>query len=198
MDKDWIGLCLYPEIKFRIIKHFILNPELRQNQTQMANSLHTPQASVSRHVSALVTLRILHEERFGRAAVYWLNAKSALVRRLLSKIEKLNGNFVLEWVQDRMTVLAPRQRNKVKRIILFGSASKGELRLSSDIDVLVIVSTLTPDLEFDLQTLFISGGNEEGLKINLQIENESRYKKATGKTYLGTAKKEGIPIWPNP
>lgn len=127
MGKDWIGLCLYPEVKFRIVQHFVLNPELRQNQTQIANSLHTPQVSVSRHISGLVSLRILHEERFGKAAVYWLNSKSALVKMLLSKIVELNRNFLSDWVHDRMKALSARHRSKVQKVILFGSASRGDL-----------------------------------------------------------------------
>src|SRR4051812_1120034 len=102
MGNDWIGLCLYPEIKFRITQHFILNPELRQNQTQIANSLHTSQVSVSRHISDLVSLRVLQEERYGQAAVYRLNSDSALVKRLLSKIVELNKDFISKWVHDRM------------------------------------------------------------------------------------------------
>jgi predicted nucleotidyltransferase len=198
MTKDWIGLCFYPETKFRIIQHFVLNPELRQNQTQLAHSLHLPQVSISRHISELVSLRILHEERYGKAAVYWLNSDSALVKRLLTKIVELNRNFISGWVHDRMKELTSRHRNKVQKVILFGSLPRGEFRPSSDIDVLVIVSTRSSELEFELQTALVSGGNEEGLKINLQIESKSDYVKATGDTYLGAAKKEGIPIWPNP
>ena len=196
MKTDWLGLCLYPEIKFRIVQHFILNPELRQNQTQLAKSLRTPQVSVSRHISDLVLLRVLHEERFGRAAVYWLNSTSALVNRLLSKIVVLNRNFLSDWVQDRMEQLSAQHMKRVRRVILFGSAARAEFRASSDVDLLILVSRPTSELTFELQSLLVAGGSEEGLKINLQIEAASHYENAIGRVYLGVAKQEGVPLWP--
>lgn len=198
MRSDWIGLCFYPEVKFRIIQHFIANPDLRQNQSQIARSLRVPQVSVSRNISDLVSLSLLHEERYGRAAVYWLNSKSALVKRLLSKIVSLNQSFLSDWVHQLMKSLSDAHTRHVREVVLFGSAARSELRASSDIDLLVVVSFRSRELESELQTLLVAGGSEEGLKINLQIEGAPSYERAIGKGYLGVAKKEGIPLWPNP
>ncbi len=198
MRRDWIGLCFYPEIKFRIIQHFIANPELRQNQSQIARSLHTPQVSVSRHISDLVSLRLLHEERYGRAAVYCLNSKSALVNRLLSKVIRLNRDFLSDWVHDRMKSLSEVHKRQVKKVVLFGSAARLELRASSDVDLLAIVSPKSTELEAELQSILVAGGSEEGFKINLQVESAPAYEHAAGKGYLGVAKKEGVPLWPSP
>jgi len=182
-------------LKFRIIRHFIQNQELRQNQTQIARSLRTPTISVSRHIRDLVKLRILHEERQGRAAVYTLNQASALVNRFLAQVVSLNGNLIRNWVVERLEFLRPAERKLLDRVVLFGSAARGDFSTSSDIDLLVVVSSESKRLEYELRSNLVAQGGEAGFTINLQVESAKRFKSPEPTGYLRVAREEGVVFW---
>lgn len=195
MATNWLELCCSPDVKFRIIRHFIKNPELRQNQTQIAKTIRHPAISVSRNIHDLVKLRILHEERHGKAAVYSLNHTSLLVNQFLTQLISLNDNVIPDWV-NRQIVNAPNVvRKTLERVILFGSAARGELLPGSDIDLVVIVSRKSEAIDFELHSLFVGKGSEDGLTINLHVESIGAFNSLNPSGYLFNAKNEGIVLW---
>jgi predicted nucleotidyltransferase len=195
MSRGWLELCLYPKVKLGIIRHFVQNPELRQNQTHLSRSIRSPQNSVSRHVSDLVNLRVLNEERQGKAAVYSLNKNSLLVKGLLQKMMALERGILPAWLKKQLRILPAARRNAVEEIVLFGSAARGELTTTSDIDLLAIVSKSNPDLDLELNAVLVAGGDDVGLKINLQIETRAQHGSGKERRYLKNARSEGIVLW---
>lgn len=195
MGSGWIGIALYPEIKFRILQHFVQNPKLRQNQAGIAASLSVPKVSVSRGIADLVALRILHEERHGRSAVYSLNPDSILVNRLLREIVSLNQSLLPGWVKERVKDLPPRIRGILKKVILFGSAARGDLRASSDVDLLAVLSKRDEDIELELRSALVLAGSEGGLSIHLQIEDRDHFESSKQTDFVGRAKSEGKVLW---
>jgi hypothetical protein len=195
MGAGWVGLCLYPEVKFRIVSLFVRNPDLRQNQTQIARSIRSPIISVSRHIRDLVKLRVLHEERHGKAAVYSLNSASVLAKRFLAQVVSLNAGLIPDWVQDQLSSLPRPLKQHVDRIILFGSAARGELRASSDIDLLAVVTRKSEQLRSGLHARLVAGGSEAGFNVNLQIELLRNFDAQHSSGYLQNAKSQGVVIW---
>jgi predicted nucleotidyltransferase len=192
---SWLNLCLYPELRLKVIGHFIKNPNLRQNQTQLARSIGVPQNSLGRYISGLVALRVLNEEQYGKSVVYSLNRDSILVNRLLNPIITLSQNLLANWVEEQMNALHPGIKKVVEEVILFGSGARGELRDTSDIDLLAIVSRNFDNLEFELNSALVANGNKVGLNVNLQIELRSHYNTAINRKYLKFVKSEGIILW---
>jgi len=195
MRETWIELCLYPEIKFQIIKHFIKNPELRQNQTEIAKSIRSPQISVSRNISDLVSLKILNEEPHGRSIVYSLNSNSILVNNLLRKLVEENQTLASKWIRNQIEQLPKNIRSNIVKVILYGSVARGSQRPTSDIDLVAVITRPIKDLELDLETHLVAAGAAIGLKINLQIETKATFEKATDRKYLKAAIEEGIILW---
>ncbi len=195
MTAGWLGLCLFPEIKLKVVQHFLKNPELRQNQTQLARSLKLPQNSVGRHISDLVALRVLNEERYGKSAVYSLNVASIVVNKLLKEVMTLERNLLPSWVSEQMSALPRTAKAKVKKIILFGSAVRGELQPTSDIDLLAVISHRDPAVEFELNSALVVGGSHVGLSVNLQIETSEQFDSSISDNYLKNVKSEGIVLW---
>ncbi|MBI2605279.1 MAG: nucleotidyltransferase domain-containing protein [Deltaproteobacteria bacterium] len=195
MATNWVGLCFCPDVKFRIIHHFIQNPDLRQNQTQLARAIRRPAISISRNIHDLVKLRILHEERHGKAAVYSLNRSSGLVSRFLTQVVTLNAGFIPDWVEQQVEGLAPSVKKFLDRIVLFGSAARGELSAVSDIDLLALVSRKSEALEFELRSSLVGNASEAGLKINLHVESVRDFDSPRSAGYLRIAKAEGIVLW---
>lgn len=192
---SWLRLCLYPEVKLKIIHHFVKNPELRQNQTQLARSTKVPQNTISRYIPDLVALRVLNEERYGKSVVYSLNKPALLVNHLLRPLLELSQNLLPNWVTGQMSTLPAEIKNRVEEVILFGSAARDHLTASSDIDLIAIVSSIHSHLEFELHSALVAAGNELGLKVNLQIESRATYESAVGRRLMSNIKKEGILLW---
>lgn len=94
-----------------------------------------------------------------------------------------------------MSKLPKKYAKSVYQVLLFGSGARGELRVSSDIDLLVVVDKKESDLEFEVHSLFVADGNEVGLNINLQIETLRNFDHPKSKGYLSHAKAEGITLW---
>jgi predicted nucleotidyltransferase len=195
MGTGLLHICLYPEVRLKIVRHFIKNPVLRQNQTQLARSIGSPQNTVSRYISDLVKLRVLNEERHGKSAVYSLNGASLIVNRLLKEIVSTEQRLLPEWVTRRIRQLPRKTRNAVEAVVLFGSAARGELRAASDVDLLVTISKSDPNVELDLNSALVAGGSEVGLKVNLHIETRARLESAAGRRYLKRVKNEGLVLW---
>lgn len=175
MKTGLLNICLYPEVKWTIIQHFIKNLDLRQNQTQLARSIKMPQNTVSRYISDLVKLRVLNEEHYGRSTVYSLNKTSLIVDRLLKEIVSSEERLLVDWISEQMRHLPQKVKNSVEEVIFFGSAARGDLKATSDIDLLVIISKENADLEFELNLTLVAAGADVGLKINLQIETSGNY-----------------------
>lgn len=195
MHSGWLKLCLYPEVKLRILQHFIQNPELRNNQSSIAKSIQHTQIQISRHIRDLVQLKLLEEEPQGKSIVYSLNNRSILVNNLLKPMILMNRNLLFDWVEAQMSKLPKKYAKSVYQVLLFGSGARGELRVSSDIDLLVVVDKKESDLEFEVHSLFVADGNEVGLNINLQIETLRNFDHPKSKGYLSHAKAEGITLW---
>lgn len=88
-------------------------------------------------------------------------------------------------------------KDKLKKIILFGSYSRGDYDDESDIDVMVLVDDSNPykyddallDVEVDLSLEF-------EVVLSIFAENESAYEEAkTYKPFLKAIEKEGIEIY---
>ncbi len=195
MAANWVTLCFCPEVKFGIVRHFVQNPEIRQNQTQIAKAISHTAISISRHIQDLVKLRILHEERHGKAAVYSLNRASVLARTFLTQVVTLNANLIPDWVNQQIDTASSPVRKVLEKIILFGSAARGELLPASDIDLLALVSRKSEAIEFELRSILIGKGSEDGFNINLQVESISEFNSPRSNHYLSNAKKEGIILW---
>jgi len=88
-------------------------------------------------------------------------------------------------------------KDKLKKIILFGSYSRGDYKDESDIDVMVLVDDPNPyqyddallDIEVDLSLEFEA-------VLSIFAENESSYEEAKAyKPFLKAIEKEGIEIY---
>lgn len=195
MKTGFLGLCMYPEVKYLIARHFVKNPEIRRNQTEIARSLGIPQTAVSRYIRDLVSLRVLLEERHGKSAVYSLNASSLLVTGLITKIAELDRDLIPNWVREQMTGLPAPLKGRLDRIILFGSAARGNVTVGSDIDLLAVVRKTSEDLEQELQHRLVARGARAGISINLHTETARQFDKTVLTGYLSEAKAEGIVVW---
>ena len=88
-------------------------------------------------------------------------------------------------------------KEKLKKIILFGSYSRGDYDKESDVDVMVLVDNCDPrayddiilDMEVDLSITF-------DIVLTMFVESEAEYEKARRyKPYINEIDREGIEIY---
>lgn len=194
MKRSWLELCLYPEVKLHIIRYFVQNPELRNNQSEIARAILASQVSVSRHISDLVKLSVLLEERNGLSAIYRLNINSMLVNTVLIPMIESSQKLIAQFVHKTFIKLKSPGKD-IYKIILFGSAARGDLRPKSDLDLLVVAWKKDKKLESLLHEIFVGEGYDNGFKINLHVESKKTFETAGNIPYLLSVKKEGVLIW---
>ena len=197
MGAGWIELCLYPKIKFHIVQHFITNPTLRQNQTEIAKSVRSSQVAISRSISDLVSLKILNMEQHGRSSVYSLNSNSVLLKRLLRGLVETNQKLVANWVQDQIQKMPNADKKNLEKIILFGSTARNEQRVSSDIDIYAVMSRVDKNLVLELQSSLVAEGAAAGLNISLQCVTKAQFQKSKRLPLVKNLTREGVVVWGN-
>lgn len=196
MNTKWLGLCFYPEMKLGIMQHFITNPDLRQNQTQIAQSLTIPKVKVSRCIDDLAQLKLLNVESNGRSLIYYLNKKSILVQKLFKPIVDINQTILNKWISTQVKLLPKHLIQNIHKIVLFGSAARGDMNVRSDVDLLMILKKQDDELPY--HHVLVADGSNAGLNINLHFTTLKNWgNKLFQKPYLTAARSEGELIWKN-
>ncbi|MDI6708459.1 MAG: nucleotidyltransferase domain-containing protein [Candidatus Thermoplasmatota archaeon] len=96
--------------------------------------LKKPKATVWRNINSLVENNILREFKKGRSTVYQLNQNNYTVKELLIPLFLGETKLPIELAKR----FCKNIRNKIKVAIVFGSAVRGEMKPTSDIDLALI------------------------------------------------------------
>jgi predicted nucleotidyltransferase len=107
--------------------------------------------SVSREFSKLVKRGIIKEKKEGRERYYRLDISNPQSRALCHLFETerrdqlYKGNRRLAWAMQEFAKRTFDLLPQVQCLVLFGSAARGEMAKTSDVDILVVVPTLEQD-----------------------------------------------------
>lgn len=104
-------------------------PEREFYGQEIADKIKASKASASGLLKVLSRRGIVFKKIKGRMKFYQINAK-------IPELKRLRINSVME----KLTPLLPRLEKFSQKIILFGSASRGEQTSESDIDLFVLTS----------------------------------------------------------
>ncbi|UCH96194.1 MAG: nucleotidyltransferase domain-containing protein [Candidatus Aminicenantes bacterium] len=87
---------------------------------------------------------------------------------------------------------------KLKKLILFGSYSRGDYDSESDVDIIALVDEPHPDEKYEekLLDIIVDFSMEYGLLLSLFLENEKEYEETKSvEPLLKKIEKEGIEIY---
>ena len=115
------------KIKQRIIKLLADYPEKEFYSQEIAKKIRCSKASASSILRSLSAKEMVFRKVKGHMKFYQINAQSA-------EVKKFRINLVLE----KLNSLLPKLKKLSQRIILFGSASRGEQTFDSDIDLFIL------------------------------------------------------------
>ncbi len=128
---------LRSETKVKIIK-FLLTHRAQMSEREIASVLKTSHMSVNRTMRELSEFNLVNFITVGKAHLWKVNRKSYAFG-VLSRLIKGISN--IRWpIEDlKSMILRNLSGTLIKRIILFGSISKGSEKVNSDIDIFVLV-----------------------------------------------------------
>jgi predicted nucleotidyltransferase len=107
-------------------------------EAQVREMLDLPKSTVHVALATLVRDQLVSARNVGRTKLYWVETGDPLIKTLK----------IAQAIRRVRAVIAP-VRDQVDLVILYGSASRGENRSGSDVDVLVVADdpdTVMPEL----------------------------------------------------
>lgn len=165
--------------KVKIIR-FLIDHEAFMSEREIASVLNVSHMSVNRTMRELADINLVNFVKIGKAHLWRVNRKSYAYKVLSEIIKGISS--IKEPLEDlKNTILRNLPRTLIKKIILFGSITKGTESASSDIDIYILVKDIKKKekLEISIEKLsnicFEKYGNN--LAPYVLAENEMKQKK---------------------
>jgi predicted nucleotidyltransferase len=143
---------LFGAYRHRVLSLLYLRPSDRFHVRRIARLTGVPAGSLHRELRQLAEAGLLVAERNGNQVLYRANETSPVFHELASMLDKTAGapptlhehaaEYTVEPAGrlpeiDRKALAAVCRKYRVKKMSLFGSAARNELRPGSDVDLLV-------------------------------------------------------------
>lgn len=156
---------LFGAYRHRVLSLLMLRPGDRFHVRMIARLTGVPAGSLHRELRQLAEAGLLLAERSGNQVLYSANEGSPVFHELASMLDKTAGTpptlheHAAEYTVepsgrlheiDLQALAEICRKHKVKKLSLFGSAARGELRPDSDVDLLVEFKPSSRATLFDL------------------------------------------------
>lgn len=143
---------LFGTYRHRVLSLLLLRPGDRFHVRMISRLTGVPAGSLHRELRQLAAAGLLAAERSGNQVLYSANESSSIFEELSAILDKTAGappmledhseehsidmpDGKLEWDQRLLSKIC--RKHGVKKMSLFGSGARGELRPDSDVDLMV-------------------------------------------------------------
>ena len=173
-----LGKLFGSKVRANVLGWLLCHPDERFFVRQLESILGEDLASVSRELSRLAGMGILTREKDGREKYYRANTACPVFSELQGLAIKTTG--VADVIKSALGDMAPR----IQFAFIYGSFAKGEPRLDSDVDLMVVGDVGFGDVVSALQ----EPQQRIGREINPTVypEEEFREKMAANHHFLST------------
>ncbi len=166
--KPELASLLFGAYRHRVLSLLYLRPGDRMHVRMIARLTGVPAGSLHRELRQLEEAGLLVAKRSGNQVLYSANEASPVFTELSSMLDKTAGTtptlqehaaeYTLEPTgrltePDRKALAAICRKYGVKKMSLFGSAARGEMRPDSDVDLLVEFKRSSKTTYFDFARL---------------------------------------------
>lgn len=166
--REGLANLLFGAYRHRVLSLLYLRPGDRLHVRMIARLTGVPAGSLHRELRQLAEAGLLVAERSGNQVLYSANEASPVFHELSSMLDKTAGapptlqeNAAEYTVEpsgrlpeiDRKALAAICRNYGVKKMSLFGSAARGEMRPDSDVDLLVEFKRSSKTSYFDFARL---------------------------------------------
>jgi predicted nucleotidyltransferase len=127
---------LSSKIRIAVLRILLRYPSKRFSGRELARLLGASPSHVLKTLESFSRHGLIHKARIGKATEWTINKHHFLVGRL---------SFLLKLDEEAMALLCQKikaafsQKKNIVKIIIFGSAAKGEEKPDSDIDLFILV-----------------------------------------------------------
>ncbi|MGA3168113.1 MAG: MarR family transcriptional regulator [Terriglobia bacterium] len=166
--------------RVKVLRLLARNPEMIFTGREIARNIGVASSNVSRALSGLEKIGVLHWVAKGRSLLYGLNTRHILCERLLRDLfkEELSN---LNYVTDEIPLNWPRD---MRSLICYGSVARDEEQVSSDVDLCFVTrgpssrSRLVRRLEEAQAEFYLRTGNRFSPYVISAPTFAARYRRA--------------------
>ena len=166
--REGLANLLFGAYRHRVLSLLYLRPGDRLHVRMIARLTGVPAGSLHRELRQLAEAGLLVAERSGNQVLYSANEASPVFHELSSMLDKTAGapptlqEHAAEYTVepsgrlpeiDALALAAICRKYGMKKMSLFGSAARGELRSDSDVDLLVEFKRSSKTSYFDFARL---------------------------------------------
>jgi len=127
-----LASVLLPEYRRRVLGLQLLRPEEALHGREIARRTGLPAGTVTRELTKLAEVGLLHRERRGNQQVYRANTRSPVFSELAGILRKTSG--LADVLAQALAPVAP----KLRAAFIFGSIAQGRESAGSDVDLILI------------------------------------------------------------
>jgi DNA-binding transcriptional ArsR family regulator len=127
-----LASVLLPEYRRRVLGLLLLRPEEALHGREIARRTGLPAGTVTRELTKLAEVGLLHRERRGNQQVYRANTRSPVFSELAGILRKTSG--LADVLAQALAPVAP----KLRAAFIFGSIAQGRESAGSDVDLILI------------------------------------------------------------
>ena len=132
----------------KVLRTLIKHKNWEFNITELARDLDINKGILSRLVENLEKENIIFVKRKGKIKLFGINQKNEFIKSVIIPLFEREENFFDLVLKD----FKIKHKNVIS-IILYGSVATGKVKLTSDVDILIIVSRESKKLEDKLNKL---------------------------------------------
>jgi predicted nucleotidyltransferase/biotin operon repressor len=161
------------DLQARLLATLLLGPEREVAAAELQERLGASRSGVNQELRRLRAAGILEQRTEGRSGMYRVAAESPLVPPLRLLLERTLGVEVE--LRRRLAGLAG-----IEAASIFGSWAQGDIRPSSDIDLLVIGTPDADDIERAARAVERQSGREINLSVYTPADWNERVRSGSG------------------
>ena len=158
----------------RILRYLVKYQDWEFNISELSRDINMNKGVLSRLVRKLKENNLIKINQKGKIVLFKLNKDNIIIKNLLIPIFKIENNLFNDFIKPKILGLKSR---KVLSIILYGSYSKNEFNLVSDLDILLIVKNKNNKLE-DQVSEIKKGFLQEDLLVRIDIMTLKEFKRS--------------------
>ncbi len=133
----------------KVLRHLIKHKDWQFNITELSRDININKGILSRLIKALEKENVIKTNSKGKIKLFSINKENLFIRKIIIPLfEKENGFYYAE-----LTRFANAVKKEVISVIAYGSVVSGTIKLTSDIDILVVTNKKTENLEKQIDKL---------------------------------------------
>lgn len=152
-----------------VLRHLVKHKDWQFNITELARDTGINKGTLSRVIENLGKENIIKISMKGKIKLFSINRENLFIKEVILPLFEKEDTFYY----DTLGKLVKRIRNDTISIILYGSVASGKAKLTSDIDILVIVGKEDKLIEAKINKIkeeFLK--NDMLLRVDLLTLNE--------------------------